>query len=188
MLSDIDKAYIAGFLDGDGCVMFQLVRRKDYVYGFQIRASVVFYQKTKHRAHLEWIKLQLKYGYLRDRKDGMSEYTIVGIEAVRETLQQLAPFLHLKKPHALLAEKIFETLPKRFNPERLIAVGTLVDQFKELNYSKRRQNTSATLRQFFCLNRLYIPVTTDSEYREGKDEMVRVQTKIITRQPPAMPG
>ena len=26
-------AYIAGFLDGDGSIFFQLVRRKDYVYG-----------------------------------------------------------------------------------------------------------------------------------------------------------
>ena len=129
--------------------MFQLVRRKDYVYGFQVRASVVFYQKTKHRDHLEWIKRQLKYGYIRDRKDGMSEYTIVGIEAVRETLRQLAPFVRLKKPHVMLAIRIFETWPKRFNPERLMAVGKLVDEFKELNYSKRRRNTAETLREFF---------------------------------------
>lgn len=149
MLSEIDRAYIAGFLDGDGCVMFQLVRRKDYVYGFQVRASIVFYQKTKHRDHLEWIKQQLKHGYLRDRKDGMSEYTIVGIKAVRETLRKLAPFLRLKRPHVILGERIFEKLPKRFNPERLMAIGKLVDQFKELNYSKRRRNTAETLREFF---------------------------------------
>ena len=43
------KAYIAGFLDGDGCVMFQLVKRKGYIFGFQIRASVVFYQKAEMR-------------------------------------------------------------------------------------------------------------------------------------------
>ncbi len=149
MLSDIHKAYIAGFLDGDGCVMFQLVRRKDYVYGYQVRASIVFYQKTKHRDHLEWIKLKLKHGYVRNRNDGMSEYTIVGIEAVRETLRELTPFVRLKKPHAMLAARIFEALPKRFNPDRLMAIGKLVDEFKELNYSKRRRNTAETLRKFF---------------------------------------
>jgi len=36
-------AYIAGFLDGDGSIFFQLVRRKDYIYGYQIRCSVAFY-------------------------------------------------------------------------------------------------------------------------------------------------
>jgi hypothetical protein len=46
IISSTTKSYIAGFLDGDGCVMFQIIKRKDYQYGFQIRASLVFYQKT----------------------------------------------------------------------------------------------------------------------------------------------
>lgn len=150
MLTEVEKAYIAGFLDGDGCVMFQLVRRKDYIHGYQVRASIVFYQKTNHRSQLERIKEKLRYGYIRDRNDGMSEYTIVGIEPVRETLQLLVPYLQLKRPHAALAFKIFSALPKRVTPERLIVVGKLVDRFKELNYSKRRQNTTATLEAFFA--------------------------------------
>jgi hypothetical protein len=46
-MQDSIRAYIAGFLDGDGSVHFQLVRRHDYVYGYQIRASVCFYQSTR---------------------------------------------------------------------------------------------------------------------------------------------
>ncbi len=41
-MSDEDKAYIAGFLDGDGSIMAQLVFRKDYRLGYQIRVSIVF--------------------------------------------------------------------------------------------------------------------------------------------------
>ena len=41
------KAYYAGFLDGDGSILAQLVRRQDYVYKFGIRVSIVFYQTTK---------------------------------------------------------------------------------------------------------------------------------------------
>jgi hypothetical protein len=37
---DATRAYIAGFLDGDGSIIFQLVRRRDYVYGYQKSASV----------------------------------------------------------------------------------------------------------------------------------------------------
>ena len=149
MHSDTQKAYVAGFLDGDGCIMFQLVRRKDYVYGYQVRASIVFYQKTIHRDHLEWLKELFGYGYVRDRTDGMSEYTIVGFTAVHDVLTELAPFVRLKRPHVALAMRIFRELPKRFTPERLIAVGQLVDQYQQLNYSKRRQNTVAALEQFF---------------------------------------
>jgi hypothetical protein len=41
-------AYIAGFLDGDGSIFFQLIRKPDYRFGFQIRPSVAFYQKTNN--------------------------------------------------------------------------------------------------------------------------------------------
>ncbi len=52
-MQEIEKAYIAGFLDGDGCIMVQFVRRKDYVFGYQIRTSIVFYQKANNLRILE---------------------------------------------------------------------------------------------------------------------------------------
>lgn len=45
-LTKLDYAYIAGFLDGDGSILAQLVRRTDYRLGFQIRVSITFYQKN----------------------------------------------------------------------------------------------------------------------------------------------
>lgn len=151
MLSEVEKAYIAGFLDGDGCVMFQFIRRKDYVYGFQVRASIVFYQKGIHVAHLEWFKQKLERGYIRIRKDGMGEYTIVGIQSVMEILTLLAPYFRLKKPHVDVAQKIAYLLPRyrRLDKELLFKVGGLIDQFQKLNYSKRRTNTLALVRAFF---------------------------------------
>ena len=47
-LTPVDFAYIAGFLDGDGSIMAQIVRNDSYLYGFSIRLSVVFFQKIKH--------------------------------------------------------------------------------------------------------------------------------------------
>ena len=38
--------------------MFQFIRRKDYIYGFQIRASIVFI-KLNTVKHLETIKKKL---------------------------------------------------------------------------------------------------------------------------------
>lgn len=46
-LTTLECAYIAGFLDGDGCINAQLVRREDYVLKFQIRYTITFFQKKK---------------------------------------------------------------------------------------------------------------------------------------------
>ena len=92
-----ELAYVAGFLDGDGCVMAQLVRRKDYIYGYQIRTSIVFYQKSRNQRILQWLKSRLGFGYISQRKDGMTEYTIVGLKEVGSVLKALLPYLRLKK-------------------------------------------------------------------------------------------
>lgn len=47
-LSDLDKAYIAGFLDGDGSIMVQIISDKTRKFKFYIRISIGFYQKSKH--------------------------------------------------------------------------------------------------------------------------------------------
>ena len=46
-LTENEKAYIAGFIDGDGCILSQIIKREDYKYKFQIRVSITFYQKKK---------------------------------------------------------------------------------------------------------------------------------------------
>ena len=97
MVSNEELAYIAGFLDGDGCVMAQLVRRKGYIYGYQIRTSIVFYQKSRNQKILHWLKSQLKSAYIRHRNDDMAEYAIVGLKEVSSILQTLRPYLRLKK-------------------------------------------------------------------------------------------
>lgn len=154
------KAYIAGFLDGDGCVMLQLVRRKDYILGYQIRASIVFYQKTKHEQHLYWVKSLLQDGYIRRRTDGMSEYTIVGFAAVKRVLELLLPHLRLKKEHAQIVIRVVDKTPgngRMYTPELLMELAKDVDKYLHLNYSKKRTNTSAKLLQFLKEHQLWSP-------------------------------
>ncbi len=155
IISNTTKAYIAGFLDGDGCIMYQLVRRKDYRYGFQIRASIVFYQKTKNAHHLKWLKDIFQIGYLRDRNDSMTEYTIVGLKAVRQVLELLKPYITLKKGQVDLAYKIEEILEGEFSLSKLIKAAEQVDKFAQLNYSKKRLNTSITLKEYLRQHKLY---------------------------------
>lgn len=45
-MSELTKAYIAGFLDGDGCILAQIVRNTSHRFKFQIKVAIVLYQKT----------------------------------------------------------------------------------------------------------------------------------------------
>ena len=143
-----EKAYIAGFLDGDGCLMAQLVRRKDYIYGYQIRVSVVFYQKQNHQEILKWLKSKLHLGYIRQRNDGMAEYTIVGLGEVEKILRLLTPYLRLKRTLAKRVLRLIEVHPERMTPPKLIRLSKLVDDTATFNYSKKRTNTSETIKTF----------------------------------------
>lgn len=150
-MTNEELSYIAGFLDGDGCIMLQLVYRHDYVFGYQIRASIVFYQDIRNRNFLEWLKKKLKFGYIRNRNDGMSEYTIVGVEAVSQILNLFKPYLRLKRRQVSLALKVLRQMPgsgKRLTPKGLLRLSKLVDGFSNLNYSKRRTNTSLKVEDF----------------------------------------
>ena len=163
-----ELAYIAGFLDGDGCIMLQLIYRHDYVFGYQIRASIVFYQKTKYTSFLESLKEKLKYGYIRQRNDGICEYTIVGVEPVEKVLKLISPYLKLKKPQADLAMKVLAKMPgrgRKLTKELIVSLAQEVDKFAGLNYSKKRTNTSISLINFLKSHHLLDPVETDPQSR-----------------------
>ncbi|TAK53099.1 MAG: hypothetical protein EPO25_11670 [Gammaproteobacteria bacterium] len=154
-------AYIAGFLDGDGSIFFQLVRRKDYCFGFQIRTSLAFYQKTENERILLWLKQQFKSGYIRRRKTGISDYTIVEPGEVRRILELLQPYVRLKKEHVGLGLEILRTLPQADDAAELVSLCRLVDRFREINYSKKRTITSTVVADFLKSHGYLAPVETD---------------------------
>ena len=149
-MNNEEKAYIAGFLDGDGSIMAQLVFRKDYRLGYQVRVSIVFYQKTNHQKILLWLKERLNYGYVRIRNDGMSEYTIVGLSEVSHVLTLLYPFLRLKKVLAKEVLALIERHPsaRKMTASKLINLSKLVDSTAKFNYSKKRTITSESVVAF----------------------------------------
>ena len=163
-------AYIAGFLDGDGSIFFQLVGRKDYRYGYQIRTSVAFYQKTKNQQILHWLKSQFESGYIRHRKTGISDYTIVEPAEVGRILRLLGPYVRLKKDHVTLGLQILERLPLINNPDKFLNLCCLVDRFQDINYSKKRTITSKTVEDFLRSRSHLAPVETDPLGRESFHE------------------
>jgi LAGLIDADG endonuclease len=178
---DATRAYIAGFLDGDGSIIFQLVRRRDYVYGFQIRASVCFYQSTRGKAGLEWLKQQLGCGYIRDRAGSMSDYTIVGWLAVKRVLELVQPFTIFKREQVDRALALMARLDKALSPEEFLEAALLVDAFATLNYSKKKLIGASSVDEFLHSKGLLVPVTTEAEYRDH--ERLPLNTEVANLAP-----
>ena len=153
-MSSIDQttlAYIAGFLDGDGSVFFQIVPRSDYRNRFEVRASIAFYQKTENVEILHWLKKQFGVGYIRHRKTGISDYTVVGHAEARRILQMLQPYVRLKKRQVVLGLEVLDKLQSK-SREDFFEACRLVDEFGELNYSNKRKLTFAVVQNSFRQN------------------------------------
>ena len=102
-------SYVAGFLDGDGSIHFQLVRQNGYKFGYYIRSSVSFSQSTSARWGLEILQADLGGGYVRDRGTGMSDLVITSRPLVSDILSAVAPYVIFKKVHV---RKALELLPR----------------------------------------------------------------------------
>jgi hypothetical protein len=144
--------YIAGFLDGDGCINVQIVQRKDYILKFQIRFTITFFQKTSRHWFIIWLDKQLKNGIIRKRNDGISEYTITGAQNVKNSLLWLMPLLQIKKPQAKLVLSIIDRQSKNQTKEDFITSCEMVDKIAEMNDSKKRTNVSDIVKKVLLDN------------------------------------
>lgn len=133
------KAYLAGFLDGDGSIYVRLKPNGDFRYGFQVAPCVVFFQSSKDRENFEKICALIGSGYLRERNDGMLEYVLQRQLIIQEFLSDIVPYLLLKRGQADLMLKILEKKSQVKCKEDFIVLMGLIDQFRELNYSKKRK-------------------------------------------------
>lgn len=112
-MRNVDLAYIAGFLDGDGSVMVQVKRRSDTSKGWRLMFTICFYQDINHSEPLLWIKKIFGIGYVYYRNDRIAELRINGIKQVFKILKQLFPYLKFKKCQVKLIIEILSILNKR---------------------------------------------------------------------------
>ncbi len=149
-------AYIAGFLDGDGSIILQLKPRRDYRFGFQIKATVSFFQSNA--AVLRWLEEVLPVGRLRRRKDGIWEYNIEGIEPVAWFLRQVQPYVVAKRPQVEEALQLLEEmLTTKPTPQQFFQWAQRVESYQALNYSKKRKYTAADVERFLSSKGLLPP-------------------------------
>lgn len=138
------SAYLAGFLDGDGSIYVRLKPNSTYRYGFQIAPYIVLFQSNQDRKNFEKICSLIGLGILRERKDGILEYSINRMDNLKLFLKSVQPFLILKKEQAKLMLKILAKKKKVKNHKDFEELAQLVDSFRELNYSKKRKIRTLT--------------------------------------------
>ena len=149
-LIETEWAYIAGFLDGDGSIMTEIVKRNDYRLKFEIRYIVTFTQKTSRNYSLIQLRDELGIGNFRNRGDGCSELAISGWQSVKPLLEKLEPYLKIKKKQANLILQIIEKKPLVGNsPLRFLESCELCDKIALLNDSRTRMITSNVVRDKF---------------------------------------
>ena len=143
-LNQLQKSYLAGFLDGDGSIYAQLKPNPTYKYGFQIAVNVVLFQSQKDQSQFEKICSLIGLGYLRVRKDGILEYIIGKAGAIRNFLNMVKPYVILKTRQVDLMLEILEKKENIKDKNDFRFLAKLVDSFRNLNYSKKRKRRTLT--------------------------------------------
>ncbi len=153
--SKIDLAYIAGFLDGDGSLMLQIKKRKDGSSKLRFMPTICFYQDTRHKEPLSWIRDSFGVGYLSDRNDGMTELRINGFKQVREILENLIPFIRFKENQARALHDATSILSQRslkqLTKSELLTLVELMLQIQNHNYVAKRKKTKEELMKILDL-------------------------------------
>jgi LAGLIDADG endonuclease len=155
-----DASYLAGFLDGDGSIHFQLVRQREYRYGFYIRASLSLSQSSSARHGLEHLQRVIGGGYLRDRGTGMSDLVVTSRPLLIETLRAVEPYVVFKREHVRRALWLLPQLGPRLDVQEFLRMAREVDAFAALNYSKTKRISAVDVEQHLRSKGVVAPVTT----------------------------
>lgn len=144
-LTDIEKSYLAGFIDGEASIDAKIIRANDLVHKFALSVGVSITQKPEKRWFLISLQKKLGCGSINSITEDSSEkksidnFILNSMPLVRHLLLELQPYLKLKKPQAKLAIKIIDRYWKRNFLSKLefINLCKIIDRLTELNNSKK---------------------------------------------------
>jgi hypothetical protein len=157
-----EASYLAGFLDGDGSIHFQLVKQKEYRFGFYIRATMSLSQSTPARSGLEHLQRMIGGGYLRDRGTGMSDLVVTSRPLLTEVLSSVQPYVVFKREHVRRALQLLPQIRSGMSGEEFLEVARQADAFASLNYSKTKRISAGDVEQHLRSKGVLVPVTTSS--------------------------
>src|SRR3989344_5941540 len=150
ILSEVNKAYIYGLIDGDGAIMACIEKHAEKKFGFRIRIYIKISQNNEKI--LNWCKLVTNKGGIRNINGREYEWLVRNQTEAKEILELLIPYLKIKKKQAILAKRILNAKIK--SSKKLIAIATLADTLSTLNVRSegRRKNFSTMIQNSISPN------------------------------------
>ena len=144
----VEKAYIAGFLDGDGSIMLQLKKRSDNTRGYRFMATICLYQDSRHDAPLYWMQDVFGIGYISHRNDRMTELRIQGFANVQRILIELQPYIRFKTLQVeavITACSLLQRGIRNLSQADLLRLVQLMLAVQNENYKSAHRKTEAEL-------------------------------------------
>ena len=142
-LSEVERAYIAGFLDADGAIMASIERHPEKKFGYRIR--VILKATQAQNKILYWLLKKCQCGLVRKNRT-THDWIVRDQIQVGEMLNTLFPYFRVKKRQALKAIKLLSVKAEDFKSFKKQA--RLADSLALLNVrSKGRRKNSARMIQ-----------------------------------------
>ena len=144
ILSQVDRAYIAGFLDGDGAIMATLEKHAEKRFGFRVRVTVKITQYHKH--DVGWLVPVTRIGYIRSNRSTY-EWVVRDQKEIIIFLQQIAPYSRCKKKQIVIAQSILQRDIR--TKKNLYDVARLADTLSSFNVrsKSRRKNYAIMIKE-----------------------------------------
>ena len=143
-VSEVERAYLAGLLDGDGAIMALIEPHAEKRFGFRVRMEINVTQFRKE--DVAWLPEQTGIGYIR-RNLRTFQWVVRDQKAARWLLEMIAPYSRTKRNQIALAMQILDHAID--SKEDLLAVAHLADALSKFNVrsNRRRKNHAAMIQE-----------------------------------------
>ena len=132
-------AYLAGFLDGDGCITIRFEKSKTTRLKYRSRVRVSFTQHKSKREVLDQFCKKIGSGKVAEYDHNkMAEYVIYDQKVIKKLLKDIEPYVFVKRRHLLIAQKLLNLKNNGYNKDSLEQMLKLRKSIAALNnYSKK---------------------------------------------------
>ena len=133
-------AYVAGFLDGDGCITIRFEKSKTNKLSYRARVRVSFTQHKSKREVLDLMYKRIGSGKVTEYKhNNMAEYVIYDQKVIDNLLNELEAYVFVKRKHLQIAKELLKLKKeKSYTKQSLKKMLQLRKKMAALNnYSKK---------------------------------------------------
>jgi hypothetical protein len=127
-------AYLAGFLDGDGCITIKAERSKTHRLGYYIRVRVSFTQHKSRRKVLDYLCKKIGSGVVTEYvHNNMAEYVIFDQKVIGYLLDRIEPYVFVKLRNLRIAKELLSLKRGGYSKKSLVKMLSLYKKMGLLN-------------------------------------------------------